>query len=352
MGPSGLVLAGLLANYGIKVGLFERNESTVNEPRAVSIDDESLRILQSFSMHLSVLENVSQNYGSHYYDAKGKLFLKVEPNSRENGFFKRNAFDQPTFERTLRKHLANKKNIKINFSHTLVSIKNDTNCVVASFEDCKGLKKSFFGRYLVGCDGGQSTVRGFIGAVMKGSTFNQRWLVVDIYKTRNFFRHTQVYCNPKRPSITLPGPNGIRRYEFKLNDKERSEELRDDFIRKLMVSVGVDGQAKIRRSQVYQFHALISSVWRNKSVFIAGDAAHLSPPFAGQGMNSGIRDVGNLGWKLALAIKRPKSKKILETYFLERKDHCWALINLAIRMGKIMMPKNSLYSFFNTSFLG
>ncbi len=350
MGPSGLVLAGLLANYGIKVGLFERNKSTVNEPRAVSIDDESLRILQSVSMHLSVLKNVSQNYGSHYYDAKGKLFLKVEPNSRENGFFKRNAFDQPTFERTLRKHLANKKNIKINFSHTLVSIKNDTNRVVASFEDCKGLKKSFFGRYLVGCDGGQSTVRGFIGAVMKGSTFNQRWLVVDIYKTRNFFRHTQVYCNPKRPSITLPGPNGIRRYEFKLNDKERSEELRDDFIRKLMVSVGVDGQAKIRRSQVYQFHALISSVWRKKSVFIAGDAAHLSPPFAGQGMNSGIRDVGNLGWKLALAIKRPKSKKILETYFLERKDHCWALINLAIRMGKIMMPKNSLYSFFNASF--
>tara|TARA_A100001035_G_scaffold7750_1_gene5518 strand:- start:78 stop:842 length:765 start_codon:yes stop_codon:yes gene_type:complete len=85
-------------------------------------------------------------------------------------------------------------------------------------------------------------------------------------------------------------------------------------------------------------------------VLIAGDAAHLSPPFAGQGMNSGIRDVGNLGWKLALAVKRPKSRNILETYFLERKEHCWALINLAIRMGKIMMPKNSFYSFFISSF--
>ena len=115
MGPSGLVLAGLLANYGINVGIFERNKSTVKEPRAVSIDDESLRILQSFSLHKAVLENVSQNYGSHYYDAKGKLFLKVEPNSCENGFFKRNAFDQPTFESTLRKHLEGKKNIKINF---------------------------------------------------------------------------------------------------------------------------------------------------------------------------------------------------------------------------------------------
>ena len=350
MGPSGLVLAGLLANYGIKVGIFERNKSTVKQPRAVSIDDESLRILQSFSLHQAVLKNVSQNYGSHYYDTKGKLFLKVEPNSCENGFFKRNAFDQPTFESTLRKHLESKKNININFSHTLVSIKNDTNRVVANFEDSKGLKKRFFGQYLVGCDGGQSTVRDLIGAVMKGSTFNQKWLVVDIYKTRNFFRHTQVYCNPKRPSITLPGPNGIRRYEFKLNDGERSEKLSEDFIRKLLESVGVDGKAKIRRSQVYQFHALISSVWKKKSVFIAGDAAHLSPPFAGQGMNSGIRDVGNLGWKLALAIKRPKSKNILETYFLERKDHCWALINLAIRMGKIMVPKNSLESFLSTSF--
>ena len=174
-------------------------------------------------------------------------------------------------------------------------------------------------------------------------------MVVDIYKTRNFFRHTEVYCNPKRSSITLPGPCGIRRYEFQLNDGESSEKLSEDFIRKLIASVGKDGKAKIRRSQVYQFHALISSAWKKKSVAIAGDAAHLSPPFAGQGMNSGIRDVGNLGWKLALALKKPKSKDILETYYLERKEHCWALINLAIRMGRIMMPKSSFGSFFYAS---
>ena len=114
----------------------------------------------------------------------------------------------------------------------------------------------------MGCDGGQSTVRGLIGAIMKGSSFNQKWLVVDIYKTFNFFRHTQVYCNPKRSSITLPGPRGIRRYEFKLNDKESSEKLSEDFIRKLLASVGEDRKAKIRRSQVYQFHALISSEWK------------------------------------------------------------------------------------------
>ena len=350
MGPSGLVLGGLLASYGIEVGIFEKNKSTVKEPRAVSIDDESLRILQCFSLHKAVLKNVSQNYGSHYYDAKGKLFLKVEPNSCENGFFKRNAFDQPTFESTLRKHLEGKKNININFSHTLISIKNETNRVIANFEDSKGIKKSILGRYLVGCDGGQSTVRDLIGVVMRGSTFNQKWLVVDIYNTKNFFRHTQVYCNPKRPSITLPGPNDIRRYEFKLNDGEGSKKLSEDFTRKLIASVGVDGQAKIRRSQVYQFHALIGSDWKKKSVFIAGDAAHLSPPFAGQGMNSGIRDVGNLGWKLALAVNMPQSSNILETYFLERKEHCWALIKLAIRMGKIMMPKNSLASFINSTF--
>ena len=347
MGPSGLVLAGLLVNYGIEVGIFERNESTVTEPRAVSIDDESLRILQSFSLHKAVLKNVSQNYGSYYYDTKGKLFLKVEPNSYENGFFKRNAFDQPTFEKTLRKHLEKQNNISINFSHTLASIKNETNSVTANFIDSKGLKRRFSAQYLVGCDGGQSTVRGLIGATMKGSSFNQRWLVVDIYKTRNFFRHTEVYCNPKRSSITLPGPCGIRRYEFQLNDGENSKKLSEAFIRKLIASVGEDGKAKIRRSQVYQFHALISSAWKKKSVAIAGDAAHLSPPFAGQGMNSGIRDVGNLGWKLALAIKKPKSKDILETYYPERKEHCWALINLAIRMGKIMMPKTRFSSFFN-----
>ena len=112
-GPSGLTLANILANLNISVGIFDKKASTVKEPRAVSIDDESLRIIQSFGLHNLLRKNIAENYGSHYFDGKGKLFLKVEPKSFENGFFKRNAFDQPFFENLLRENLKGNRFAKI-----------------------------------------------------------------------------------------------------------------------------------------------------------------------------------------------------------------------------------------------
>jgi len=349
-GPVGLTLANILANLNIKVGIFEKKCSTAQEPRAVSIDDESLRIVQSFGLHHKVCENISENYGSHYYDHKGKLFVKVAPKSFENGFFKRNAFDQPQFEKLLRENLTKTYSNFVKFNFELVSLKNFEKNVEATFMDSKNKLAVFSSRYVIGCDGAQSTVRKLLNINMAGTSFSERWLIVDLFKTKNYFRDTQVFCNPDRPSITLPGPKGIRRYEFMLKKDERDESYDESFVRSLLKKVGPDKTSPIRRNQVYQFHARMASSWKIKSVFLAGDAAHLSPPFAGQGMNSGIRDIGNLGWKLAFAIKIKSHKKILETYELERRKHAWALIKTAITMGKIMMPKNYFSSLLTRSF--
>ena len=344
-GPSGLTLANILANLNISVGIFDKKASTVKEPRAVSIDDESLRIIQSFGLHNLLRKNIAENYGSHYFDGKGKLFLKVEPKSFENGFFKRNAFDQPFFENLLRENLKGNRFAKIKFNSELTNLKNLENSVEGHFKDSKGNLQIFKSKYIVGCDGAQSSVRRLLNLQMIGASFSERWLIVDLYKTKNYFRHTEVYCDVKRPSISLPGPKGIRRYEFMLKDHEN--EIDEKFVRSLLKRVGPDAAQPLRRHQVYHFHARMTSHWKIKSIFLAGDAAHLSPPFAGQGMNSGIRDVGNLGWKLAFAIKVNSQKnKILETYGLERRKHAWDLIKMAINMGKIMMPKNYFSSFF------
>ena len=156
---------------------------------------------------------------------------------------------------------------------------------------------------MVACDGGRSAIRKQLDIPMEGSTFREPWLIVDLESTRNRNYHTEVFCDPARPCITLPGPGGIRRYEFKLAEGESPEVVEQEtFARGLLAGFGPDQREPLRRVQVYTFHARVAARWRQGSVLLAGDAAHLSPPFAGQGMNSGIRDAHNLAWKLAEAL--------------------------------------------------
>jgi 3-(3-hydroxy-phenyl)propionate hydroxylase len=203
--------------------------------------------------------------------------------------------------------------------------------------------QSLHARYMVACDGGRSPVRKMLGIAMQGATFEEPWLVVDLKTTRNRCFHTEVFCDPARPCITLPGPGGIRRYEFKLYPGEASgAAVQDDFVRGLLAAFGPDRDQALRRVRVYTFHARIAERWQDGRVFLAGDAAHLTPPFAGQGMNSGLRDAHNLAWKLAEALRMDHPDELLASYETERKPHAWSLIRLALRMGRVMMPASSL----------
>lgn len=335
-GPTGLTLANLLGGFGVKCVLVERNASTVDEPRAVSIDDESMRTMQAIGLDQAVLGIVTRAYGSRYMSPAGKVFASVDPLSQEYGFDKRNAFEQPALERILREGLDRYRQVVQMFGEEWVSFDQDGAGVTARLAS----GRSIAAKFLIGCDGGRSALRKSLGIDMVGSTFAERWLIVDLIRTENRFRHTEVFCNPSRPCISLPGPRGIRRYEFMLHPDETEEDaIAEDFVRHLLDEVGPDAEARFRRVRVYTFHARMAEKWREGHVLLAGDAAHLSPPFAGQGMNSGLRDAHNLGWKLAAALHSPSERDdLLDSYELERKPHAWQMIGLALRMGKVMMP--------------
>ena len=344
-GPTGLILSNLLGTHGINCVLVEKNPSTGTEPRAVSIDDESLRTLQAIGIIDSFLPLISQNYGSYYLSPAGKPFAIIEPTDKRYGYFKRNGFDQPELEEVLLKNLQKFPNMRIYFNSRFERLKEEQQCVTSSIlvQNNPITVKS---KYVVGCDGGTSNIRKILGIKLKGLSFNERWLIVDLYDTTNKFRHTQVYCDSKRPCITLPGPNGIRRYEFKLKEKEcQDSESQENFVKNLFNERGWENNSKIRRTCVYMFNALVAERWNHNNIFLAGDSAHLTPPFAGQGMNSGVRDAHNLSWKLAYAIKY-ENKHILNTYELERKTHIWQMIKMSIFMGKILAPNNIFVAFF------
>jgi len=341
-GPTGLTLAGLLARYGIDVLVIERNASTVGEPRAVSIDDESLRTMQAVGVINELVPHLVLGYGSEYFSAGGRRFLKVKPTTLEYGFPRRNAFRQPVLERILRENLRHYSNATTFFETELVEFSASEQTVTLRVQK-SGAPLDLTCDYLVGCDGSRSLVRARLGIEMHGTTFRERWLILDLEQTTDPTRDTKVYCNPARPCLSLPGPNGTRRFEFMLHDGEEDEAvLAPEHVDKLLRLYGSDDKAVLKRKVVYTFHARMADRWRAGRVFLAGDAAHLMPPFAGQGMNSGVRDAHNLAWKLAAVVSGRLGEGLLDTYESERRDHAAAMTKLAIRMGRVMMPRNRL----------
>ena len=339
-GPTGLLLANLLGTMKVDCLMLERNSSTVDEPRAVSLDDESMRALQAAGLDKKVSRLTARGYGSLYRAPSGRVFVSVKPSARDYGFEKRNAFQQPELEALLRDALKRHPSVTVRFDTEVVGLEQGTDKVTVHAHN-DGNDASFFGQYVVACDGGRSTIRRLLDVPMVGATFEEPWLIVDLAETQNRCFHTEVFCDPKRSGITLPGPGGIRRYEFKLNAGETVEQAEtESFARALLRSVGLDGDAPIRRLKVYTFHARTAERWRDGRVLLAGDAAHLTPPFAGQGMNSGLRDAHNLAWKLHEALSTSDAEELLASYQVERKPHAWAMIELAMRMGQVMMPSS------------
>ena len=343
-GPVGLTLANILGMHGVRTVLVERNASTVNEPRAVSIDDESLRTMQYIGLVDTVRERIVAGYGSHYFSAGGSCFAKVLPDTLEYGFPRRSAFRQPVLEAQLREGLARFPSVEVRFSTRVEQVEDVGSHVRVKLGSRDGEVRA---QYVVACDGARSPIREALGIAMSGGTYDNRWLIVDLAGSMDRFRHTRVFCDPARPGLQLPGPDGTRRYEFMLLPGEDPDAfLEESNVRALLARHSAeDAGLTIVRKVIYHFHARLAERWRAGRIFLAGDAAHLSPPFAGQGMNSGLRDAQNLGWKLAWCLDGALAPGLLETYEMERKPHAAALIQMAVRMGHVMMPRGRLRAF-------
>ncbi|MAO50470.1 MAG: monooxygenase [Pusillimonas sp.] len=338
-GPVGLMLANLLAAYDVPVVVIERHDTTVQEPRAISIDDESLRSLQIPQLDAALKATCAMDYGSVYLGPDRQPFASVSPTAAEYGHPKRSAFAQPVLETMLAANLAKYPHARIRFGEEVTSLSQNEDFVELVIVRHDGSQYVHTSQYVAACDGGRSPLRHMLNIGMHGNTYEKKWLIIDLKGTHDNFRQTRVYCDPRRPGINLPGPNRTRRFEFMLLKGETDEQVTDiDFVRRLLRHHGPDEHVEIVRKQVYTFHARMAKEWQKGRVFLLGDAAHLTPPFAGQGLNSGLRDAANLSWKLAAVLQSRLPPKILDSYQEERPEHAWQLIEMAMTLGKIMMP--------------
>lgn len=340
-GPVGLTLANLLGTYGVRTVIIERHDATVHEPRAVSIDDESLRTMQAAGLVDDVVKDVVMGYGVRYFSWRGNPFAAIQPTRQEYGYPKRNAFRQPLLEATLAQGTRRFGHVSLLFRHELLSFEQSATGVTAQVRHDGG-ELTIEAPWMVACDGGRSPVREMLGIPLEGETYPERWLIVDLAQRTVPLRHTSTFCDPRRPAIRLPGPHGTLRYEFMLRPGDRDEEVLDEknFRAWIANREPQDAELPLVRKVIYTFHARVAQRWREGRVFLAGDAAHLTPPFAGQGLNSGIRDATNLSWKLAAVVRGQAPESILDTYESERRPHASALIRMALRIGHFMQPKS------------
>tara|TARA_A100001037_G_scaffold26654_1_gene21578 strand:- start:600 stop:2183 length:1584 start_codon:yes stop_codon:yes gene_type:complete len=350
-GPTGLTTANYLGMQGVKTILVERNSGTVQEPRAVSIDDETMRGLQTIGLVEKLIPNTLPGYGARYYSPNQKEFARIKPTTREFGHPRRSAFHQPELEALLYEGLKRFPSVEVMYETTFESFEQDSGGVTVKVRDKGKTEKLLRGVYLAACDGGRSSIRHSIGAGLIGSSFEERWLVFDTVNDLDCTPDSVAYCDHRRPAITLPGPGNTRRWEFLVKKNEDAEKfLEEEKINDLLRPYIGDKSVEIVRKVIYTFHARIADKWREGRIFLIGDAAHLTPPYAGQGMNSGQRDAANFSWKAAAVIQKRLTDKIMETYESERRYHAWSLIQMAIQIGWAMVPRNWFHTYGQITF--
>lgn len=337
-GPTGVTLAILLAKRGVSVIVAEKEAGIYPLPRAAHIDHEGMRILQDAGVAHGVMATARRASCYEFRNASGEILLRFEGSDKigPGGWPAANMIHQPSVEAELRRALENCQHATFNGQWSLNGFVADDTGVTASIETAAG-RRSIRARYLVGADGARSPVREAAGIAFDDLDFEEPWLVVDMLvdDPSRLPRENLQICNPERPTTCILMSEGRHRWEFMLLPGETPEQVSDDaFIETLLAPWHVAGAVRLERKAVYTFQARVASPWRRKRVLLAGDAAHQTPPFAGQGMCSGLRDAANLAWKLAAVIRNGADDALLDSYQTEREPNLRATIQMAIMMGR------------------
>ena len=337
-GPTGLTMANLLGIAGIDTLILERNSGLSDFPKAIAIDDEGLRICQAMGLLEPMLQHVLLDVSADYLTGK-RLLSRVAPTAKRNGFPLISTFQQPEFEAILLAGLQRFTCVSITFQHNVEAFEQDEQRILVSIRTPGDELQKITCDYLLACDGGKSSIRRALGVPMQGSTFAQKWLVVDSIGDEHPSKTVTFFCNPQRPSVSVPSPQQCRRWEFMLLPGEQEEDLlRPETIDKLIHQIEGTHHPQIVRRAIYTFHAVVAEIFSEGRVFLLGDAAHQMPPFGGQGMNSGLRDAHNLSWKLSLVLQGLASPSLLNTYNEERREHSAQMIGMSRFAGNVVMP--------------
>ncbi|MFE9687210.1 bifunctional 3-(3-hydroxy-phenyl)propionate/3-hydroxycinnamic acid hydroxylase [Streptomyces sp. NPDC006285] len=340
-GPVGLACALYLGRNGWTVTVLERWPAPYSRPRAVHFDDEVARLLADTGIghDLTRLTEPADTY--EWRNAAGQTLLAFDWfGLGPSGWPVASMMYQPRLEATLAAAAESIPGVTLVRGRTAVALEEDSESVVVTARDRQGSDRNFRASYVIGCDGANSFVRDRVKAESNDLGFFYDWLIIDVlpHEDREWNPVNLQICDPARPTTVVSGGPGRRRWEFMRMPGETIENLNTEaraweFLKPWGLTAD---NCTLERHAVYTFQARWTDVWRTGRLAIAGDAAHLMPPFAGQGMCSGIRDAANLSWKLDLVLRGMAPPALLDSYGLERAAHVQHAIGMSVELGKVI----------------
>lgn len=340
-GPVGAALANLLGARGHSVLVADATRDIYDKPRAINIDHEVMRVLQSVGLANAVNAITIPYAGTDFLGLDGQPFKVFEPSAPPYPLHwaPNLLFIQPEFETILRKGVDRFSNVEVLLEHRAVEVSQSPEAASVSLATPVGGILEVSARYLIACDGAGSPVRKQLGIGQESLNFDEWWTVVDAWLTRAtpLPKRTSQYCWPSGPTTYVVGPRNLRRWEMKLlpHETPRDYEDRDAVLRRIAPFVDTDA-IEIWRMATYRFHALVAHEWRRGRLFLAGDAAHQTPPFMAQGLCSGIRDAANLAWKMDVVLNGDLPESLLSSYEAERKPHIRQLVAVTKELGEVI----------------
>lgn len=352
-GPAGAVAAALLGQAGLSVYVCDRLNDVYEMPRAIALDHEIMRVFQQIGVIDAIAPYLEPFTPSEYFGVDGQLIRRmtmVEP-PYPQGYTPSLVFTQPPVERALRARVAQMPNVTVALGTELKSLQQDAEGASLSLLSDQGVAASLRARWVIACDGGASTVRAMVGIELEDLGFDEPWLVVDVRVNEQGLaklpKTSVQYCEPQRPCTLVIGPGNHRRWEISLKPGEDPQKAATPEGAWALLSRWLTpNDGELWRQASYRFHALVANHWREGHVFVAGDAAHMQPPFLGQGMCQGVRDVANLSWKLAAVVKGEvigsAADALLDSYGRERKAHVRELTSRIKAIGAVICERDAV----------
>lgn len=346
-GPVGATAANLLGQMGRTVVVIERDPDIYFRARAISTDEEVLRIWQQIGLADRLNADMQPGAGANFVDAHGVSFMKLLPTDRGNGHAPQQFIYQPAVDKVLREGVDRFTGVSTLLEHECLRLIQHPDCVELMLADLTRDKfKRIRASYVIAADGGSSAIRGQLGIGFSGRTYSERWIVIDAKVLKEWPGHDRLrfHCNPARPTVDCPTPLGHHRWEFPVRDEEDEKQfLTEEAIWNMLGDQGITtDNVSIIGFACYNHHVRFADRWRVGRVFLAGDAAHAMPPWIGQGMCAGVRDVANLSWKLNAVLDGSLPDSVLDTYQAERLPHVKNVTNRAVKVGKLIVERDSL----------
>ncbi|RBP09227.1 3-(3-hydroxy-phenyl)propionate hydroxylase [Roseiarcus fermentans] len=342
-GPTGLTAALCLGQYGIKTIALEREPAIYPRARAVTVCDSTMRCFQSLGLDRDLAEVMDETVALRWITYSGHEITHLTFPPSALGVHPRSyAIYQPRMEEVMRARMPDYADVvDVRFGVEVVAVDQDADGVTVTSRDVRnGAETTVRTRYALACDGGSSKTRDRLGVKMLGETVEKLWVVVDA-RVKRWWPNRNIltfWSDKQRPVVDIALALGNHRWEFPLEAHESEKDFAtQEQLWPLLNSLGVtDDLIEIHQHAFYKHHVRHAERWREGRIFLLGDAAHLMPPWAGQGMQSGIRDAFNLSWKLREVLKGRLPDRLLDTYEVERAPTVAMMTAVAVQMGRII----------------